>query len=80
MTLPFNQTIKPGSTFNDRATKATLNQTINFKVQPLYQSRESSKDAFVEINQAQRDMMFSGDSMQRKELEKSHADARFRRS
>ena len=66
MTLPFNQTIKPGSmmnsTFNDRA-KATLNQTINFKVQPLYQSRESSKDAFVEINQAQRDMMFSGDSM-----------------
>ena len=47
-----------------------LQSSINFRVKPLYETREenNSKDTLSEIDQVKRDQLFSGDSLEKKRL------------
>jgi len=49
----------------------TLTASINFKVRPLYDS--ASKESLQEINQAGRDVLFYGDSMEKKSIKENQA-------
>ena len=46
-----------------------MTSSINFRVRPLYaggKDDKSSKDTMVELDQAKRDTLFAGDSLERK--------------
>ena len=49
-----------------------LTNSINFKVRPL--GEDTSKEALSELGQKERDNMFYGDSIEKKEFEKNQAE------
>lgn len=52
----------------------TLTASINFKVRPLYDTRDTaSKESLQEIDQAGRDALFYGDSMEKKNIKENQA-------
>lgn len=48
----------------------TMTSSINFRVRPLYGGKDdkSSKETMVELDQAKRDTLFFGDSLERKKF------------
>ena len=60
-----------------------LQSSINFKVRPLYETREenNSKETMSEIGQKERDSLFSGDCLEKKRLlESQHQEKLLRKS